>query len=157
MAISASFAPFSASWSRRTLAFDFGRRRRLPLEALDVGQPEPEIDHLDCVGELIAPRVAPEGADDHEPSRVEIVQHEQWQVVLATDGVDQSPPGGDRHPLVGDDHQVMAVGDVHRPKQRVEAFLLAVQDAGEIARGTDDVTLASGEIGVDDVRPSWPR
>ena len=62
------------------LALDLGRGGGLSLEALDVGKPESEIDHLDGVRKLIAPGVALKGAEDQEPGDIEIVQHEQRQV-----------------------------------------------------------------------------
>ena len=91
-------------------------------------------------------------AEDQEPGDVEIVQHEQRQVVVAADVVDQPPRRGDGHALGRDDHQVIAVGEVHRLEQRVEPFLLAEQDAAEIPGWADDVDARVGKVGGDDVR-----
>ena len=86
-------------------------------------------------------------SEDQEPGDVEIVQHEQRQVVIAADGVDQPPRRSDGHALGRDDHQVIAVGEVHRLEQRAEPFLFAEQDGAEVPGRTDDV---------DDRRPqSW--
>ena len=63
------------------LALDLGRGGGLALEALDVVKPKPQIDHFDGVGKLIAPRVALKRAEDQEPGDIEVVQHEQRQVV----------------------------------------------------------------------------
>ena len=64
---------------------DLGRGGGLALKARDVVKPEPEIDHLDGAGKLIAPGIALQRAEDQEPGDVEVVQHEQRQVVIAAD------------------------------------------------------------------------
>ena len=104
-----------------------GRRGRLSLKARDVGKPQPEIDHLDGVRELIAPGIALQRSEDQEPGNVEVVQHEQRKVIVAADVVDQLPRRGDGYALGRDDHQVITIGEVHRLEQRIESFLLAEQ------------------------------
>ena len=110
----------------------FWSPRRVSLQALDVVEPEPEIDHLDGACEPIAPRVALERPEDHESGDVEVVQDEQRQAAAA-DVVDQAPRRGDADALGGDDHQVVAVGEVRRPEEGIEAFFLAEQDSAREA------------------------
>ena len=80
------------------------------------------------------------------------MQREQRQAVIAADGVDQPPRRGDRHALGRDDHQVIAVGEVHRLEQRAEPFLFAEQDARDAPGWTDDVDAGAGKVGGEDVR-----
>ena len=64
---------------------------------------------------------------------IEIVQHEQRQSVSAADAIDEPPRRGDARAFRRDDHEVMALGELHGAEQRREAFLFAEQHAGEIA------------------------
>jgi hypothetical protein len=80
------------------------------------------------------------------------VQREQRQVVIAADAVDQPPRRSDRHALGRDDHQVIAVGEVHRLEQRTEPLLFAEQDGVEIPGGTDDIDARAGKVSGNDVR-----
>ena len=126
--ISSSVAPLSA----QTVAHALGALailHRFAFEAplLDVGETKPEVDHLDLVREGVATGVALERPQDGEPALVEVVQHEQRELVASADLVDQAPRGGDRDAFRAHDRQVVALGEPHRLEQLVEAFFLAEQ------------------------------
>ena len=80
------------------------------------------------------------------------MQCEERNVMAAADVVDQLPRRGDRYTLGRDDHQVIAIGEVHRLEQWVESFFFAEQHAGDVARWPDDVDVGVGKLRRDDLR-----
>src|SRR5262245_49441425 len=72
--------------------------------------------------------------------------------MVPADVVDQLPRRGDGYTLGRNDHEVVAIGEIHLPEQRIETFLLAKQYGGEIPRWTDDIDARAGKRWRDDVR-----
>src|SRR5262245_34547111 len=72
--------------------------------------------------------------------------------MAAADVVDQLPRRGDGYALVRDDHQVIAIGEIHRSEQRAESLLLDVKYRAETAGRTDDVDARVGKLREDDAR-----
>ena len=65
--------------------------------------------------------------------------------MVTADVVDQLPRRGDGYTFGRDDHQVIAVGKVHRLEQWVEPFLFAEQYRAEIPIGTYYVDARVGD------------
>ena len=65
--------------------------------------------------------------------------------MAAADVVDQLSRRGDGYALGRDDHQVIAVGEVHRFEQRIEPLLSAEQDSAE-AVWANDVDVRVGKL-----------
>jgi hypothetical protein len=69
-------APLSANCLRRTsllvLLAAAGSRSR----PANVGEPQPEIDRLDGINELVASSIALQRSKDFEAIEIEVVQHE---------------------------------------------------------------------------------
>ena len=72
----------------------------LGQEPVDIAEPQPEVDDFDGVLERIAPGVPLQRAGDRKAGLVEVVQHQQRDLMLAAQLVDQLPRRGDATPFV---------------------------------------------------------
>src|SRR6266446_729986 len=127
-----------------------GGRGRLAFESVDVVEAQAKADRVHGAAELIPPGVPRQRPEDHEPRDVEVVQGEQGDVRAAY-RLDQLPRSGDRHALRRDDHQVVSIGEVHGFEQRVESFLFAKQDRGDVPAWTDGLDVARLQVRLHDL------
>jgi hypothetical protein len=137
---------------RRISGAGFCRRRRLAFESFNVIKPKAEIDWLNDVAELIAPGIADQRRKDRKSCHVEIVRHEQRNLVVAADVVDQCTRRRNAETFVRHKHQVVAVGEIDRLEQRVEAFFFAVKDSGDISFRADYIDAGVGKMSAHDFR-----
>ena len=125
--ISSSVAPFSRQVRGHRVVAGLVRHF-LGFEPVDILQPKAEVVDLEVPREGIAAGVALQRSGDREAGLVEVVQHEERDVVLAAQLLDEPPAGGDAHALRRHDGEVVALAELHRLEQRHEAFLLDEQD-----------------------------
>src|SRR5262249_13352555 len=106
------------------------------LQTFDIFQLQAEINDLEFVFELVAARIPLEGSGNAETALVKVVQNKQRNAVPAANFVGEMPRRRHRYPFEGHCADVKAIGEVDRFPQRIEAFLLNVQQAAIAALRT---------------------
>lgn len=72
--------------------------------------------------------------------------------MVAADVVDQCTRRRNAETFVRHKHQVVAVGEIDRLEQRVEAFFFAVKDSGDISFRADYIDAGVGKMSAHDFR-----
>src|SRR5262249_45830940 len=100
-----------------------GNMNSLTLQPLDVGEPQTEIDDLKLSAVGVATRATAQRSENTESADVEIVKHQEGDVMRRAQFLDQLTGCRDAHAFRRHDAEVVSFGEMRLLEERTESFL----------------------------------
>ena len=98
-------------------------------------EPHAQVDDVHLVRERVTAIVLLERGENAKTTFIKIVEHEQGQVVLATQPIYQRPRRGSAQSLAGDDRKIESLGQLMSIQTQADT-----DGSGEISVSTTDAT-----------------